>query len=163
MTQDQQIASSHWSMFGADGFPVHKGKRGWIISVETTSVFAPFGTYFPQVFKTKTAAQDFFNDLAMTRMREWRAADDAAMLQNVGLESPRIATRTEKFQQSELYTVRLVKPDGVTSIGSTYPSLQDAEAKAYRMHQSLCADNYFGAEVVIIESDGREYARYEVV
>lgn len=146
MTQNQQIASSHWSMFGADGFPVHKGKRGWIISIETTSVFAPFGTYFPQVFKTKTAAQDFFNNLAMTRMREWRAADDA-----------------EKFQTPELFTVRLVKPDGVTSIGSTYPSLQDAEAKACRMHQSLCADNYFGAEVVIIESDGREYARYEVV
>lgn len=64
--------------------------------------------------------------------------------------------------QNKLYTVRLVKPDGVNSIGSTYLNLQDAEAKAYRMHQSLCADNCFGAEVVIIEPDGREYARYEV-
>jgi len=97
MTQDQQIASSHWSMFGADGFPVHKGKRGWIIRVETTSVFAPFGTYFPQVFKTKAAAQDFFNDLAMTRMGEWRAAGE--LLQNAGLRSPQIATHAERFQR----------------------------------------------------------------
>jgi hypothetical protein len=102
MTQDQQIASSHWSMFGADGFPIHKGSKGWRIRIELTSVFAPFGTHFPQMFPTKGAAEDFFNDLCMTKMREWRELDYKYMLASAGLEACETATRLEKLQKETL-------------------------------------------------------------
>ncbi len=71
MTTEQHQALSHWSMFAIDGFPVRKvGNAKWIITPEgfNTAVCASI----PTVFKTKHEACDFWNNLVLLRVREWR-------------------------------------------------------------------------------------------
>ena len=73
MTHDQQVALSHWSMYGEPAFPVRKLGRKWTIEVSQNGIWAPVGKDFP-IFATKTAACEFFNNLVLMRAREWRAA-----------------------------------------------------------------------------------------
>lgn len=77
MTQDQQIALSHWSMFGSTGFPVRKMGSKWWIVVDPTSLWRVVTAGGPSGFKTKTAAIEYFNNLVLTRSREWRGIASA--------------------------------------------------------------------------------------
>ena len=73
MTHEQRIALSHWSMYAIAGFPVVKMGRKWWVVVDETSLWRVVGGSCPTPFKTKTAAQDFWNNLVLQRSREWRS------------------------------------------------------------------------------------------
>jgi len=69
LTHEQHIMSNTWAR-GSDWWPIRKVRAGkWLI--DTSGIFAPLGQ-IPIVFKTKRAAQDFFNNLCLIRFREWR-------------------------------------------------------------------------------------------
>jgi hypothetical protein len=72
MTQDQNNAINHWSRFGEDGFPVVKRGRQWWISVHPSSCWYVVTVGCPTPFPTKRKALDWFNDLCISRFREWR-------------------------------------------------------------------------------------------
>jgi hypothetical protein len=59
-------------MFGSEGFPIVKVSKGWIISIDATSLWAVLGTYQPNVFKTKKEAVEFFDNLCLLKFKEWR-------------------------------------------------------------------------------------------
>jgi hypothetical protein len=70
MTQEQTIVSNAWAR-GSDWYPIRKVRAGkWIIVIE--GYWEPLGTYQPNMFKTKTAAIDFFSNLCLLKIREWR-------------------------------------------------------------------------------------------
>ena len=73
MTQEQQIALSHWSMWGSQGYPVVKRGSKWWVSVDSTSLWRVVTDGCPKPFKTKTAAIDWFDSLVLQRSREWRS------------------------------------------------------------------------------------------
>src|SRR6185312_3037199 len=75
MTHEQHIASSHWSMYGSDGFPVRKMGRKWWIVVDATSLWSAVSSGIPTPFKTKVDALEFWNSLCLQRFREWKERD----------------------------------------------------------------------------------------
>lgn len=70
-TQEQTVASAHWSMYACTGFPIRKLGRKWAIVVDSTSLWRAITAGGPMLFKTKTAAIDHFNNLCMVRFKEW--------------------------------------------------------------------------------------------
>jgi len=72
MTGDQHILSNTWAK-GINWMPIRKvGNSKWIIDT-TCGCWNQLGN-IPVVFKTKTAAYEFLNNLCLSRFREWRAA-----------------------------------------------------------------------------------------
>jgi hypothetical protein len=77
MTSEQHRFSNVWAR-GSDWWPIRKvGSSKWVITTE--GVWALLGTV-PVIFKTKRAATAFFNNLAMIRMHEIRAAEAGAQV-----------------------------------------------------------------------------------
>ena len=70
MTQDQTVLLAHWSRFGGHSF-VRKVKSGWCVSCDNPDWAKLIGN-IPVVFKTKTLAVNFIDDLLLARAHEWR-------------------------------------------------------------------------------------------
>jgi hypothetical protein len=47
MTQDQQVAISHWAMYGSNGAPVHRRGGKWWVSTDETSCLRVRAYYLP--------------------------------------------------------------------------------------------------------------------